>query len=252
MIKIKTINDYESLIFEKHYAFRGECSDSFDLLPGTYRDKNDYYCGPKIEIICLFDFLQQLRQDGFKDSIAGVQETNIFTRHFQIFPEEDLLPYMALAQHYAYDSSKSWFKTSLLDITYCLDIATYFAVREGMNNSKIYVFDTLKIKEKQPYKIYSPVVNDKLMARMAVQSGALLYREQNYEGGGDIYKYQNIEVFNDIVYEEIIIPSSLKANLKEYLHRKLFDFILFPRLVLGQKIPDMSCFGKMSIEDMWK
>jgi len=241
---LKTINDYEILSYNKNYAFRGQHCESFELLPGTYRKEFIKNYSPALERNYVYNFIQHLRKNGFHNQMAGLQEYDIFTRPFKIFPEEDLLQYLALAQHYSYDSENCWLKTSLLDITFNLDVAAYFAVINDLDNAKIYVFNTSKISEKYPYKIFAPIRDNELMARMVVQNGAFLFREQVYESSGQTYNYQNYKPFDDIVEDEIIIPNYLKANLKEYLQRKLFDFLMFPRLILGQKIPDMSTFGE--------
>jgi len=78
---------------------------------------------------------------------------------YDVFPSNRLRPYLALAQHYAGGSNGSYefrsLKTSLLDVTYGLDIAAYFAVStDNKNNGKIFIFDPEKIKK--PYVFYEP------------------------------------------------------------------------------------------------
>ena len=249
---IKSIHDYENLSFSKNYVFRGQSNEDYYLLPGTYRNKEPKFSGPEMEKICLFEFFRHLRQSGYKEIMAGLKEFQALNTSSNIFPSNDILPYLALAQHYAFDSQFKWLKTSLLDITYNLDIAAYFAVEKGQDNGKIFIIEISRIKH--PYIIYDSRVDNKLMARMAVQDGAFLYREQNYEQTGiPNFLYQNCKPFDDIIADEVVISNLLKENLRVYLQRKLFNNLLFPRLILNKMTPDLPYYGNnVSFEEFIK
>jgi len=247
---IKTIHDYECLSFDDEHVFRGESKDCYSLLPSAYRNnsclKND---GPKLEIMCVQGFIHHLWQRGYHTFPNDWNEINILTISSKVFPTEDMLPYMALAQHYASDSQFFWLKTSLLDVTYSLDIAAYFAVKSNYeHNGKIYVLNKTAIKPL--YGIYEPHMDTRKEARMIVQHGALVYRKQEYESVGEMYRYKNCKPFDDIVAETIIIPDILKEELKEYLRKKLFDSVILPKMILGPMTPDMSSVGIKSFEEI--
>jgi len=251
MITIKTIHDYEYLPFtDELYIFRGQSKECYPLLPGAYRCKNEpKNRGPKFEINWVQQFIQHLWQRGYHTFPDDLNEYNIFTTSSRIYPTEEMLPYLAVAQHYAEDSEFHCLTTSLLDVTYSLDIATYFAVNKNPEcNGKIFIFEKNKIA--LPYNIYEPNLDIRKEARMIVQKGAFIYRKQEYENEGEMWQYKDYQPFNDIISETIIIPSILKDELKEHLRIKLFDKVLLPKLILGPMKPDLSSFGEKSINEI--
>jgi len=250
-LTIKTIHDYEYLPFgDNNYIFRGHSKENYILLPGTYRSENNLnISGPKLEINYVQQFIHHLWQRGYHTFPSDLKEFNIFSTTSRIFPTNDMLPYLAIAQHYACDSEYKWLTTSLLDVSYSLDIAAYFAVNKYFEcNGKIFIFDKNKIA--LPYKIYEPNLDKRKEARMIVQKGAFIYREQEYASDGEMYQYKEYQPFDDIVSETIIIPNTLKEELKEHLRIKLFDKVLLPKLILGPMIPDMSYTGIKSLEEV--
>ena len=130
-----------------------------------------------------------------------------------------------------------------------MDIATYFAVKQHPeSNGKIFVFEKNKIT--LPYEIYEPSLVIQKEARMIVQSGAFIYRKQEYESEGKMFLYKEYQPFDDIISETIIIPSTLKEELKEHLRIKLFDKVLLPKLILGPMTPDMSSTGNKLYDEL--
>ena len=253
MITIKTIHDYEYLPFiNSCYIFRGQSKECYDLLPGAYRAENNVKnLGPKIEIEWVQQFIHHLWERGYHTFPSDLNEYNIFTTSSCVFPTYEMLPYLAVAQHYAPDSEFHGLKTSLLDITYNLDIATYFAVNQHYeDNGKIFVFDKSSIN--LPYQIFEPHLDKRQEARMIVQDGAFIYREQKYESEAEMYRYKKHEPFDDIVFDTVIIPSVLKEELREHLRKKLFDSLLLPRLILGQRTVFMPTIGIRNNEEIMK
>lgn len=251
MLKIKTIHDYEYLPFvNKDLIFRGQSNIEHKLLPGTYRDKDDVKnIGPKFEILCVQNFIHHLWEKGYHTFPEDLLENNIFSTSSCIFPTKDILPYLAVAQHYACDSEFYWLKTSLLDVTFDIDVATYFAInKDYKEDGKLFVIDKNKIID--PYKIFEPHLDKRKEARMIVQKGAFIYREQKYESEGEMWSYNNTEPFDGFIIEEIIIPSFLKEHLKEYLQKKLFEQFLLPRLALGPMTVYMPSTGKRNEEEL--
>lgn len=250
---IKTIHDYEYLSFDDNNVFRGQSNEYYSLLPSAYRDTScikDY--GPKLEIECVQRFIQHLFQKGYH-SLPGnwIHEDNIFTTSLRIFPTEDMLPYLALAQHYASDSNEfHWLKTSLLDVTYALDIAAYFAVKDDCDcNGKVFVLKKSTVQS-PPYGLFEPHMAILHEARMVVQNGALIYKKQEYQSEGEMFRYKESKPFDDIILGTIIIPNTLKEELKEHLRIKLFDSLLLPKLILRQMTPDMLSFGIKTFEEI--
>jgi hypothetical protein len=253
MIIIKTIHDYEYLQFNNNsYVFRGQSKECFHLLPGAYRPENNVKnLGPKIEIDWVQQFIHHLWERGYHTFPSDLNEYNIFTTSSCVFPTDEMLPYLATAQHYAPDSEFHDLKTSLLDITYNLDIAAYFAVNQHYeDNGKIFVFDKLSIKP--PYQIFEPHLDKRQAARMIVQDGAFIYRKQEYESEVEMYSYKKYEPFDDIVFDTITITSGLKEELREHLREKLFDSLLLPRLILGQRTVFMPSTGERNHEEIMK
>jgi hypothetical protein len=250
-LTIKTIHDYEYLPFVgNNYIFRGHSKECYHLLPGAYRPENTIkILGPKFEIDCIQQFIQHLRQRGYHTFPDDINEFNTFSTTSRVFPTDDMLPYLAIAQHYACDSEYKWLKTSLLDVSYSLDIATYFAVNKSFEfNGKIFIFDKDKIT--LPYKIYEPNLDKRKEARMIVQNGAFIYRKQEYAFEGEMFQYKEFQPFDDIVLDTIIITNTLKKELKKHLRIKLFDKVLLPKLILGPMLPDMSYTGIKSFEEV--
>ncbi|GAB6390843.1 MAG: FRG domain-containing protein [Treponematales bacterium] len=148
---IHTIQDYEN-IDRRQYLFRGQSNKDWQLLPGVYRDCS--INSPALEKEVVNRFIRHLMENGYKLFPTGTNLIDILTKpeadvfaESPIFPHEELLPYLALAQHYAFDSQFAWLKTSLLDVTHNLDIAAYFAVESGGGvDGKIFVFDPFNNK----------------------------------------------------------------------------------------------------------
>ncbi|GAB6390844.1 MAG: hypothetical protein MdMp014T_0217 [Treponematales bacterium] len=85
-------------------------------------------------------------------------------------------------------------------------------------------------------------------ARLVVQCGAFLYREQDCI---DEYSpYKDKTPFDTISKDAIIIPFTLKSLLREYLQKKLFDLFVYPRLVLGKVTPDLATAGFHTYEEL--
>jgi len=259
---INTIQDYDKLSFDEGFVFRGQSKESYELLPSAYRDDNLEVQGPKFEIFHVCDFFHYLRQKGFYAFQPDDNEYDVFIEPYNTFPTNRLRPYLALAQHYAGGSQGSshefrTLKTSLLDVTHNLDIAAYFAVSaDNKNNGKIFIIDPEKIEK--PYIFYEPrkdfrAEDFRIAARIIIQEGAFFYREQEYKSSGEAIFYKNSKPFNDIIEDIIIIPDVFKADLKKYLQDKLFDLLLYPRLILEPMVSDMSNFGKPNEESLiWK
>ena len=251
MRTIKTIHDYEDLSFINNcYVFRGQSKECLHLLPGAYRPENYVKnLGPKFEIEHVQQFIHHLWERGYHTFPGDLVEYNIFTTSSRVFPTYEILPYLAVAQHYAFDSEFYKLKTSLLDFTYNLDIAAYFAVNQFYEcNGKIFVIEKSSIN--RPYQIYEPHLDKRQEARMIVQDGAFIYMLQEYENEAEMYSYKKHEPFDDIVFDEIIIPSVLKEKLREYLRGKLFDNLLSPRLILGQRTVFMQSTGERNYEEI--
>ena len=86
---------------------------------------------------------------------------------------------------------------------------------------------------------------------MVVQDGAFLYRKQiyNHSASGALY-YQNKDPFDDVIDKIIFISSKIKHELKEYIQKKLFNTLLFPRLILRSTIPSKMSMGKFSFQNV--
>ena len=256
---LETIQDYEDLQkkYEHYdyaqYVYRGHSNKDWSLLPSAYRDKSNIEC-PDIEKISVDKFIRHLIENGYRDfPFDDIIQFDFLTKPTTVFPTVEQLPYFALAQHYAFDSQFHWLKTSLLDVTYNLDIAAYFAVeKEAEENAdgKIFVLDFSKINA--PYKFYEPKGGFRIEARLVVQQCAFIYREQECTPANDHLPYKNKNPFDDIVIDTIIIKSELKPQLKEKLQKKLFELFIYPRLVLGRVIPDLSTSGLHSFEELEK
>ena len=243
---IKTLHDYETLC--RKYVFRGQPNKDWQLLPGTYRSDSGIQC-PAMEKECVNRFIRHLQENGYRDYSSNLRQFDFLTEPSKIFPLEDRRPYWALAQHYAFDSQLSWIKTSLLDVTHNLDIAAYFAVKEEESaDGIIFVFDPDTINE--PYKLYEPPGGSRMEARLIVQDGAFIYREQISEHEDDYAPYKNREPFDDIVKDTIIISSKLKPLLKEYLQKKLVDLFIYPKLILGRVTPNLATAGIHTHEEL--
>ena len=251
MRTVKTIHDYEHLdLTDENFIFRGQANDSYELLPGTYRPENDVKIqGPKLEIDCIRSFIYHLWERGYHTFPEDINAYNIFTTSSCVFPTDDMLPYMAVAQHYVCDSEYYWLTTSLLDITYSLDIAAYFAINADFeHDGKIFVFNKSTIKP--PYMVYEPHLSKRKEARMIVQNGAFIYRQQEYQSEGEMFSYRDLKSFDDIVEETIIIPSFFKEELRDHLRKKLFDNILLPKLILGPITVYMPSTGKRIYDEL--
>jgi hypothetical protein len=245
---INTIQNYENIC--RQYVFRGQANKNRHLLPSAYRCDSSVEC-PAIEKQAVDQFIRHLQENGKLDFPCELRQFDFITKPTEIFPTEEMLPYWALAQHYAFDSQFHWLKTSLLDVTHNLDIAAYFAVedmKEQVTDGKIFVFDPCIIKK--PYKYYEPLGRSRLEARLVVQEGAFIYREQICEHLDEHTPYKNKEPFDDIVIDTIIIPNELKPQLKEYLQKKLFDLIIYPQLILGQVVPNLATAGRHTLEEL--
>jgi hypothetical protein len=246
---IKTMHDYENLY--RQYVFRGQSNKDWCLLPSAYRDGSTITM-PAIEKNSVDQFIQHLQENGYCTFPPELSRFDFLTKSAKVFPAEEVLPYWALAQHYASDSHLSCVKTSLLDVTHNLDIAAYFAVEketEKTADGKIFVFDPSAIKE--PYKLYEPPGGSLIEARLVVQAGAFIYREQicEYEAE-EKSPYKNKKPFDDIVKDRIIIPSDLKPILKEFLQKKLCDLLISPRLIMGRVTPNLATAGRHSFEEL--
>jgi hypothetical protein len=245
---INTIQDYENIC--RQYVFRGQSNKDWCLLPTAYRCDSSVKC-PAIEKEAVNQFISHLQENGKRDFPRDLLQFDFLTKPTEIFPTEEILPYWAIAQHYAFDSQFYWLKTSLLDVTHNLDIAAYFAVedmKEITADGKIFVFDSSKIKE--PCKYYEPSGGFRLEARLIVQEGAFIYREQICKHLDGYKSYENKEPFEDIVIDTIIIPNELKQQLKEYLQKKLFELFLYPRLNLEQVVPNLATAGRHSVTEL--
>jgi hypothetical protein len=245
---IKTIQDYENLC--RQYVFRGQSNKDWLLLPSAYRTESSVKC-PAIEKESVNRFISHLQENGYRDFPRDLLKFDFLTKSDEIFPTEEILPYWALAQHYAFDSQFHWLKTSLLDVTHNLDIATYFAVEKEMemaSDGRIFVFDPSTIKE--PYKYYEPPVGYRLDARLVIQECAFIYRVQICEHASQYEPYKNKEPFDDIVIDTIIISSELKPQLKEYLQKKLFESFIYPRLFLVRIVPNLATADRHSFEEL--
>jgi hypothetical protein len=241
---IKTIQDYKNIC--RQYVFRGQSNKDWSLLPSAYRPDSSVKC-PAIEKESVDRFIRHLQENGYRDFPRDLIQFDFLTKPTEIFPTEEIRPYLALAQHYAFDSQFHWLKTSLLDVTHNLDIAAYFAIeekKEEASDGKIFVFDPSIIKE--PYKYYEPPGGSRLEARLVIQECAFIYRVQICEHASEK------ESFDDIVIDTIIILSELKPQLKEYLQKKLFELFMYPRLILGQVIPNLATAGYHSVEELKK
>ncbi|MDR1230624.1 MAG: FRG domain-containing protein [Spirochaetaceae bacterium] len=253
MMIIETIKDYEKLRTKNacgQYVFRGHADKDWDLLPTAYRCGSNIEC-PWYEKEPVSRFIQHLQENGYRDFPSELNQVDFLTKATAVFPAEELLPYLALAQHYAFDSQFHWIKTSLLDVTHNLDIAACFAVEDETKwtiDGKFFVFDTSAMKE--PYRFYEPLGGSRLEARLVVQDAAFIYRQQTVEHKDDHLPYKNREPFDDTVKDTIIIPGTLKPLLKEYLQKKLFELFLCPRLVLGQVKPNMATAGYRTYEEL--
>jgi len=245
---LNTIQDYENLC--RQYVFRGQSNKDWPLLPSAYRCDSSVKC-PAIEKEALDQFIRHLQENGKRDFSCELLQFDFLTRRAEIFPTKEILPYLALAQHYAFDSQFRWIKTSLLDVTHNLDIAAYFAIgkeEEKEADGAIFVFDPSTKKE--PYKYHEPQGGSRLEARLVIQEGAFIYREQICEHMDECTPYKNKEPFNDIVINTITIPSELKPQLKEHLQKKLFELFIYPRLTLGQVIPNLAAVGLHTCEEL--
>ena len=131
---IKTIQEYENLynqyVSHDQYVFRGQANQNCLLLPKAYRKNSNVTC-PALEKDSVDRFIRHLQENGYHDFPCDLSQFDFLTKPTEIFPTEELLPYWALAQHYAFDSQFHWLKTSLLDVTHNLDIAAYFAVEKN-------------------------------------------------------------------------------------------------------------------------
>jgi hypothetical protein len=189
---INTIQDYENLC--KQYLFRGQSDKDWSLIPSAYRPESSVKC-PAIEKEAVDRFIRHLQENGKRNFPFDLIQFDFLTRPDEIFPTEKMLPYWALAQHYAFDSQFYWLKTSLLDVTHNLDIAAYFAVeKEKAADGKIFVFDPSTIKE--PYKYYEPPGDSMLEARLVIQECAFIYRVQICEHASEYepYKKRNLSM----------------------------------------------------------
>ena len=155
----ESITEYEKIANSKewnnNYLFRGHSCENFKLLPKAYRIDSNFITNPEAEIFCIYDFILDIQRRGYDFSDNGI--LNIFNTNSNYFPTDDMRKYMALAQHYAFDSKYHWIKTSLLDVTYNIDIAAYFAVSDKQydsENANIIVISKSKVLT--PYKIYEP------------------------------------------------------------------------------------------------
>ena len=246
---IKTIQDYENLC-NPQYLFRGQSNKNWPLLPNAYRSDSNINC-PAIERESVDRFIRHLQENGYNDFPCNLNHFDFLTKPNKIFPTEELLPYWALAQHYAFDSQFHWLKTSLLDVTHNLDIAAYFAVEkktEESTDGRIFIFDPSIIKE--PYKYYEPLGGSRIEARLVIQDCGFIYRVQICEHASECAPYKNKDCFNDIVKDTLIIPKELKPQLKEYLQKKLFDLFMYPRLILGRVTPNLATAGHHSFEEL--
>jgi hypothetical protein len=249
---IKTIHDYNNLCKQKQYVFRGQSNKDWSLLPRTYRCDSNINC-PAIEKESVDRFIRHLQENGYRGFTGELNQFDFLTRRTEIFPTEETLPYLALAQHYAFDSQFPWLRTSLLDVTHNLDIAAYFAVEENKENAsdgKIFVFDSSTIKE--PYKYYEPLGCFRLEARLIIQECAFIYRIHKCEHMDEYQPYKNKTPFDDIVIDTIIISKELKPQLKDHLQKKLFELFMYPRLILGQVTPNLATAGFHSYEELKK
>lgn len=247
---IKTIEDYKNLC--RQYIFRGQSNKDWPLLPSAYRCDSNVKC-PAIEKESVDRFIRHLQENGYYSFPRELIQFDFLTKRAEFFPTEEILPYWAIAQHYAFDSQFSWLKTSLLDVTHNLDIAAYFAVEkrtEEAADGKIFIFDPSTIKE--PYKYYEPPCCSRLEARLVIQESAFIYRVQTCEHMDEYPSYKNKESFNDIVKDTIIIPSKLKLQLKDFLQKKLFEMFMYPRLILGPVTPNLATAGCYSYEELKK
>jgi len=244
---INSIHDYENI--SKRYVFRGQSKD-WPLLPSAYRSNSNVNC-IAVEKEAVNRFIKDLQENGHRDFSCELNQFDFLTKYTEIFPTEEILSYWALAQHYALDSQFYWLKTSILDVTHNLDIAAWFAVHDKKYENydgNIYVFDPSIIKE--PYKYYLPPGGFRLAARLLVQDCAFIYRVQKYEHASEYEPYKDKESFDDIVINIITIPCELKSQLKDYLQKKLFESLMFPRLILKQVVPNLATAGSHSAEEL--
>jgi len=249
---IRTIQDYENLCGEKQYVFRGQANKKWPLLPRAYRCDSNVNC-PTNEKTLVDRFIMHLQENGYHGFSCELNQFDFLTRSAEIFPTDEMLPYWALAQHYAFDSQFPWLKTSLLDVTHNLDIAAYFAVEditEEASDGEIFAFDPSTIIE--PYKYYEPSGGSRMEARLVVQDCAFIYRVQKCEHMDENSPYKNKEPFDDIVKDKITITSELKPQLKEYLQKKLIKLFMYPRLILGRVTPSLATAGLHTYEELKK
>ena len=251
---IKTIQDYKNLcnqyVSHGQYVFRGQSNEKWSPLPTAYRICSNVKC-PSIEKAFVDRFIRHLQENGYHNFSCELNQFDFLTKPTEIFPTEEMLPYWAIAQHYAFDSYIPGVKTSLLDVTHNLDIAAYFAVEENTKeeaNGKIFIFDTSTRKD--PYNYYEPLGDSRIEARLVIQDCAFIYRVQTCEHASEHEPYKNKESFDDIVIDTITISKELKPQLKEHLRNKLFELFMYPRLILRQVTPSLATAGQHSFEEL--
>jgi len=175
-----SVDFYEFLmydkIFNRDYIFRGECSDSFKLLPCALRSENTnfiHYAAKngelnhdteqnqvECEYILLQDFLRHCDLSGLTiPHVERLKNAGVFFRDYSFLHElkrwifEDLHECAGLAQHYGVP-------TRLLDWTLDAYVALYFATTGVLENeynkdfrSEYFVLWALNIFELgEPYK----------------------------------------------------------------------------------------------------
>lgn len=142
----------------KNYIFRGQGNSKWSLLPSVYRDETEIpylgiQKGPKstfgqqreMEWELIVSFIKEVNSNGFHlpnenliykilDTLDNTQEVSKILRHEKVWPDQEYLSILALAQHYG-------LPTRLLDWTNNSLISAYFAAKQCIeeieNGSKV-------------------------------------------------------------------------------------------------------------------
>jgi hypothetical protein len=154
---------------ERGWAFRGQASSDWDLIPSLYR--------PPIDATTLNArqdytdaFLDALRRESTRLGLTGLSDTE----------------YLAIAQHYG-------FYTPLLDLTWNVEVAAYFATLGGQHGQigVIFPFSLIEYEEiRNPFSLFG----------LTVEESDELFKEAGKETLPDV---ELVELYNvPRVYEQ--------------------------------------------------